>query len=281
MQKCRLERQEMKTDSKPERYADPHPHAAWTVWPSPGGNNPCQPGSSFDRLLIVGVLEQAMLWLLFAAVLVIVFAWEREPLASLWLRPFEWQSFAWAAGRRRHHRTGVALLATMIAPAAIDAWDCSSRPAFPNGGRREVVVALAPGVTAASRPLADGWVMVTLRACGLPLAWPPTAAGVGPDVGRRHLRVNGPRARPAACPPSAPAARPSAVPDPGCGERSIRSTTLSRPFLPLQRGLLLRRFASMIFIRLARFRPCTCPGPLANQRLNQLWPSSSCSRNFR
>jgi CAAX protease family protein len=41
------------------------------------------------------LVEQAALWLLFAAVLAIVLLWERQPLASLWLQPFRWQSVGW------------------------------------------------------------------------------------------------------------------------------------------------------------------------------------------
>jgi len=40
-------------------------------------------------------LEQAALWLLFAAVVGIVVFWEKQPLASLWVRPLQWQSVAW------------------------------------------------------------------------------------------------------------------------------------------------------------------------------------------
>ena len=40
--------------------------------------------------------EQGVVWLLgFAAVLAIVRLWEKQPLASLWLRPFRWQSIGW------------------------------------------------------------------------------------------------------------------------------------------------------------------------------------------
>lgn len=39
---------------------------------------------------------QSLLWVLGAAVVAIVVFWERQPLASLWLRPFRWQSVAWA-----------------------------------------------------------------------------------------------------------------------------------------------------------------------------------------
>ena len=36
-----------------------------------------------------------LLWAIAAAVVAIVFFWERRPLASLWLQPFRWQSIAW------------------------------------------------------------------------------------------------------------------------------------------------------------------------------------------
>jgi len=46
--------------------------------------------------IVVGVLGQAVLWLLCAAVLGIVVCWEKKPLVSLWLQPFQWQSLVWA-----------------------------------------------------------------------------------------------------------------------------------------------------------------------------------------
>ena len=46
--------------------------------------------------IVAKCLGQAALWLLFAAVIGIVVLWEKQPLASLWLRPFHWQSTAWA-----------------------------------------------------------------------------------------------------------------------------------------------------------------------------------------
>jgi membrane protease YdiL (CAAX protease family) len=42
---------------------------------------------------------------LFVAILLIVVLWEKQPLASLWLRPFQWQSLAWA---------GVLVLASVL-----------------------------------------------------------------------------------------------------------------------------------------------------------------------
>jgi len=41
------------------------------------------------------LIGQALLWLIWSAVLAMVLLWERESLASLWLR-FRWQSIGWA-----------------------------------------------------------------------------------------------------------------------------------------------------------------------------------------
>jgi hypothetical protein len=38
---------------------------------------------------------QALMWVLAAAIVAIVLVWERQPLASLWLKPFRWQSIGW------------------------------------------------------------------------------------------------------------------------------------------------------------------------------------------
>ncbi|MFL6208457.1 MAG: CPBP family intramembrane glutamic endopeptidase [Pyrinomonadaceae bacterium] len=46
--------------------------------------------------VVLSLLGEAALWLLCATVVGIVLLWERQPLASLWLRPFRWQSLAWA-----------------------------------------------------------------------------------------------------------------------------------------------------------------------------------------
>jgi membrane protease YdiL (CAAX protease family) len=45
--------------------------------------------------VLTKLLEQAVLWLILGMVVAIVVLWEREPLASLWLQPFRWQSIAW------------------------------------------------------------------------------------------------------------------------------------------------------------------------------------------
>jgi membrane protease YdiL (CAAX protease family) len=44
------------------------------------------------------VRGQLALWVLLAAVLLIVRFWERQPFSSLWVRTITWQSLGWAAG---------------------------------------------------------------------------------------------------------------------------------------------------------------------------------------
>lgn len=44
--------------------------------------------------LTVAFAGQALFWALAAAVVAIVLFWERQPLRSLWLQPFRWQSIA-------------------------------------------------------------------------------------------------------------------------------------------------------------------------------------------
>jgi uncharacterized protein len=41
------------------------------------------------------ILGQIALWSLFGAILIIVVRWERQPLASMWLQPFQWSSIGW------------------------------------------------------------------------------------------------------------------------------------------------------------------------------------------
>lgn len=45
-----------------------------------------------DDRVATHVRGHVVLWLLFAAILAVVLLWEREPLASLWLRPLRWRS---------------------------------------------------------------------------------------------------------------------------------------------------------------------------------------------
>lgn len=45
--------------------------------------------------LPMAFVGQALMWVLAAAIVAIVLFWERQPLASLWLKPLRWQSIAW------------------------------------------------------------------------------------------------------------------------------------------------------------------------------------------
>lgn len=45
--------------------------------------------------IVTKCLEQTALWLLFVVIVGIVVLWEKQPLASLWLRPLQWQSVVW------------------------------------------------------------------------------------------------------------------------------------------------------------------------------------------
>ena len=45
--------------------------------------------------LPMAFVGQALLWAVAAVVVAIVLFWERQPLASLWLKPFRWRSIAW------------------------------------------------------------------------------------------------------------------------------------------------------------------------------------------
>src|SRR5262249_40391366 len=45
--------------------------------------------------LPLAVAGQALFWALVAAVVASVLLWEKQPLRSLWLRAFRWQSIAW------------------------------------------------------------------------------------------------------------------------------------------------------------------------------------------
>ena len=46
--------------------------------------------------VVTAVLGQLALWALCLVVIGIVTLWEKQPLASLWLKPLQWQSLAWA-----------------------------------------------------------------------------------------------------------------------------------------------------------------------------------------
>ena len=47
-----------------------------------------------DRLTTM-ILEQLVLWVLLVVIVAIVMLWEKQPLASIGLRPFRWSSLAW------------------------------------------------------------------------------------------------------------------------------------------------------------------------------------------
>jgi membrane protease YdiL (CAAX protease family) len=57
--------------------------------------------SPADRLLgsperlATKVLEELMLWAFLAIIFAIVILWEKKTLASMWIRPLAWSSFAW------------------------------------------------------------------------------------------------------------------------------------------------------------------------------------------
>src|SRR5689334_3791518 len=62
---------------------------------------------------LTGILGQIALWLLCATVVGIVVLWEKRPLESLWLKPFQWQSLAWA---------GVLVLVSLLVVFPITEW---------------------------------------------------------------------------------------------------------------------------------------------------------------
>lgn len=45
--------------------------------------------------LSLALVGEALFWALAAAVVASVLFWEKQPLRSLWLQPFRWQSIAW------------------------------------------------------------------------------------------------------------------------------------------------------------------------------------------
>jgi membrane protease YdiL (CAAX protease family) len=62
---------------------------------------------------LTGIVGQIAMWLLCAAVVGIVVYWEKRPLTSLWLKPLQWQSFAWA---------GVLVLVSILILFPITEW---------------------------------------------------------------------------------------------------------------------------------------------------------------
>jgi len=43
----------------------------------------------------IALIGQALFWVLAAVAVLSVLCWEKQPLRSLWLQPFQWQSIAW------------------------------------------------------------------------------------------------------------------------------------------------------------------------------------------
>ena len=95
--------------------------------------------SPADRLLgpqermITKVFEQLVMWLLLAIVIVIVILWEKQSLASMWLRPFAWRSFAW----------GLLLAAAtihVVIPLLTEALRVARIPAFESGMAKVLVL---------------------------------------------------------------------------------------------------------------------------------------------
>jgi membrane protease YdiL (CAAX protease family) len=58
--------------------------------------NPVVQSATDASSTLTGIVAQIALWSLCGAVVGIVVYWEKRPLATLWLKPFQSQSFAWA-----------------------------------------------------------------------------------------------------------------------------------------------------------------------------------------
>jgi uncharacterized protein len=46
----------------------------------------------------LALVGQGLFWILVAAVVAVLLVWEKQPLGSLWLRPFQWRSVVWGLG---------------------------------------------------------------------------------------------------------------------------------------------------------------------------------------
>ena len=57
--------------------------------------SPLARGLDDPSRLPIALVGQAMFWVLAAAVVASVLFWEKQPLRSLWLQQFRWQSIAW------------------------------------------------------------------------------------------------------------------------------------------------------------------------------------------
>jgi uncharacterized protein len=137
---------------------------------------------------LTGILGQIALWLLCATVVGIVIFWEKRPLESLWLKPFQWQSLAWA---------GVLVLVSLLAIFPITEWvrkavglpgytaGMETALAYPGGQR--VFAVLTAGVV--EETLFRGFAVTRLLQLG---AGMPLAIGVSSAVfAALHLPVWG------------------------------------------------------------------------------------------
>ena len=143
-----------------------------------------------DRLS-TKLLEQLVLWILAGIIAAIVVFWERQPLASMNLRPFRWSSLAW----------GLLLAAVMmyvVLPTLTWALHAAAIPAFEAGmatalaapaGLRIIAVITAGVVedilfigyafTRLARLTGSGWLAAVVAAAAAALLYFPHW-GVGP-----------------------------------------------------------------------------------------------------
>src|ERR1041384_915857 len=57
--------------------------------------SPLARGLDDPSRLPLALLGEALFWALAAGVVASVLFWEKQPLRSIWLQPFRWQSIAW------------------------------------------------------------------------------------------------------------------------------------------------------------------------------------------
>ena len=91
--------------------------------------------------LAMAFVGQALLWMLAAVIVAIVVFWERQPLASLWLKPFRWQSIAWGLAL-------VAVNAVVVAPIGEWVRHAAGLPGFSQGMERVMAFPLSYRIVA-------------------------------------------------------------------------------------------------------------------------------------
>ena len=91
--------------------------------------------------LAMAFVGQALLWILAAAVVANVLLWERQRLASLWLKPFRWQSIAWGFAL-------VVVNAVVIAPIGEWVRHAAGLPGFSQGMERVMAFPLSYRIVA-------------------------------------------------------------------------------------------------------------------------------------